>query len=217
MKLKEEKSQLEVKLKELIVSYKIFQDELKVKNDEINKLMSLVKEENDVKHTHKTHITSLRNILSELQDDYTHRQTKGYTRRNSSIVLNDIEKKAEMNYNNIAIKNFEIEVESKKIEEEIERITEENESLNKKIRLLKQNLPDKLISTQRVSYSSDDEERIRTLRSQQRDYQAVIEKLRLDVKLLSNQRREKELKGEDEEEATAIKDTTRPCAKCFIF
>ena len=124
--------------------------------------------------------------------------------------------------NTQAIINFELSVESKNLEEEMDKLINENEKLDKRIKTLKAenlNTQDKLINNDRNLYSIDEEDKMRDLRKKQRQNQAVIEKLRLDLKQFSKNTREKELRGEDDddEEENTIKDTTRPCARCCMF
>ena len=125
--------------------------------------------------------------------------------------------------NTQAIINFELSVDSKNLEEEMDKLINENEKLDKRIKTLKAenlNTQDKLINNDRNLYSIDEEDKMRDLRKKQRQNQAVIEKLRLDLKQFSKNTREKELRGEDDdddEEENTIKDTTRPCARCCMF
>jgi DNA repair exonuclease SbcCD ATPase subunit len=214
-----QKKDLQQRYNALDIEKKIVFSEISEKDQEIKELTNAIQAETTTSTINKSKIYELRNRLSELQDEYSEMQRK-FSKKQSTIALTDIEFKSQQALNNQAIKNFEIEVDTKKIEEMIEKVTNENESCTRKIKKLieDKNEADVIVNNTTSTYSIDEEQRIRELRLQQRQLQGVIEKLRLDIKVMKSKNDPKELKytDKDQEEDNIIKDTTRPCARCLI-
>ena len=216
--LTKQKSLLSTKFKGLIEEYDEFKKFLASEDSKIQKLnMALQIERNNSKNLKQT-ISDLKDKLSDMQDVRVHLHTKG-VKRSSSLILSEAEKKEELEFNSQVIKNFELESENLKMLKEIERIKIETEEIDRRAKVWKEETgPDRLISSDRSKFNIEEEEKIRILRIKQKSQQAMIEKLKLELRMLNNSdRRDRELRGDDEEEESQLKETTRPCARCEIY
>ena len=215
------KQQVGSRLQELLSKSNQTKGGLAGKDSDLRELMSDYGKESANRSENRAEISRLRNKLSELQDEFMHARSRS---KKKNVVLSGVENKEQQELNRLAINNFELQEGNKAMVEEIERILEENEGMSKKIKTLKlenQSAGDKLVNNERHAYSAEEEERIRVMKFHQREKQAVIEQLRLELRLVASQQRNQELGQEFEnryeEEDAAIKNNTRPCARCSLF
>ena len=209
------------RLQELLSKNNLVKAEIVTKDSELRGLLGEYKSESAIRSENKAEVAGFRNKLSELQDELMMLRSKT---RKKAPVLSGVEHKEQQELNRLAIKNFELQESSKETRQEIKRALEENEGLSKRIkglRLENQSVSDKLVHKERHKYSAEEEEKIRVLKFHQRENQALIEQLRLELRLAASQQKNQEL-GEEyenkyEEEDAAIKNNTRPCARCSVF
>lgn len=195
--------------------YKVFDQ----RNYDISRLRKMLESEQERRQSTKTELISMRDKLTELQDDFLCLQSKGH-RKSSSMIFTEAEKKEDQMLNSLVISNFEIESESSRFKQEIDKLESENEFLDKKIKNLKeeaQNAPDRLVNNEKGLYSVDEEERIRNLKIKHKTQQAMIERLRTQCGIGSKNTKDRELRGKDEDEEETVNESTRPCARCRIF
>ena len=216
--LTKEKSLLSAKFKNMFQEYDEFKKLMASEDSKIQKLtLALQNERNNLKKG-KDIISELKDKLSDMQDVRVHLYTKG-VKRSSSLIMSDAEKKEELEFNSQVIKNFEYESDNLRMLKEIERIKIEIEEIERRTKVWKEETgPDRLISSDRSKYNMEEEEKIKVLRIKQKSQQAMIEKLKLELRMLNNSdRRDRELRGDEEEEESQLKATTRPCARCEIY
>jgi hypothetical protein len=215
--LTKEKSLSSGKLQNMVKKYEDHQKILENQDLKIKKLSFALQIERNNSKGLKENLTDLKDKLSDIQDARVHLYKKG-VKRSSSLVLSEAEKKEEADFNSQVIKNFELETENLKLFKEIEKIRNENLEIEKKIKNCREEVAsDRLVTNDRNRFNMEEEEKIRVLRNKQKNQQAMIEKLKLELRMSNNKdRRDRELRGDDEEEEAQIKETTRPCARCEI-
>ena len=216
--LTKEKSLLSGKFKTMIQEYDEFKKYLVTEDSKIQKLtLALQIERNNSKNIKQT-ISELKDKLSDMQDVRVHLHTKG-VKRSSSLIMSDAEKKEELVFNSQVIKNFEYESDNLRMLKEIEKIKLEIEEIERRTKVWKEETgPDRLVSSDRSKYNIEEEDKIKSLRMKQKSQQATIEKLKLELRMLNNSdRRDRELRGDEDEEESQIRETTRPCARCEIY
>lgn len=216
--LTKEKSLLNSKFQNFMLKYEDIKKFFSIQDSKISKLGLAVQIERKNSLSQKQTLAELKTHLSEIQDARLHLHTRGY-KRSSSVVLSEPEKKEESEFNAQVIRNFELESQNLRLQMEIEKIENQNQELAIRLRSLKEEInPDRLVTNDRNKFDIEEEEKIRILRNKQKIQQATIEKLKLELRLgNSKNRKDRELRGEDEEEEVNLKETTRPCARCQVF